>query len=250
VVRTDGVVIDGVTITSDGSTGQAIYAKGSPSKPIRNLTIRNCTIKGFSIGILAEHVENLVIDHCTIEDADYAGIAIYSGVGGRITNNAIRRIGTTRTDLTVEFVENNAYGITLDRSPTDDLERDPRSSDFLIDGNLVEDVPLWMCLNTHAGERLVFSNNTTRRCPRAIFIAGDSTENSHAPIDITITNNRLEEAVTKKGGTDDVEGILISELQGGTITGNLVSRSYGTSNVNDYLGRSVGVTISGQQDIP
>jgi hypothetical protein len=252
VVTRNDVTIDGVIITAGGSSGNGIAASGTSSAPIRNLTIQNCVIRGFSIGILAEHVENLVVRNCTIEDADYAGIAVYSGVGGRITGNNIRRIGVARKDLTVEFVENNAYGITLDRSPTMNFETDPRSSDFVVTGNLIEDVPLWHGLDTHAGQGITFSNNTVRRTPRAIFVTGDSTQ-LHHPIDITVTGNRIEEAATKAGGTSSV-AITIAGLQGGSVTDNLVSETYPTPWVLDYVGPdspgSVGVTIAGTEGIP
>jgi Right handed beta helix region len=249
VVTTNDVTIDGVTITSSGQTGDAIQAIGTASEPITNLTIRNCTIDGFNMGIEARHVVNLVIENCLIEDANYAGIAVYSGVGGRISGNTIRRIGYARTDLTVPDVGNNAYGITLDRSTVSgSFVLDPRSSDFLVDGNLIEDVPLWMGLNTHAGSNITFSNNTVRRCPRAIFIAGDSAGN--LPENINVTGNTLEQAVTKTGGTTDIEGVLYSQLQGGSITNNAISSTYGTPGYFDFQGLSTGVTISGNTVIP
>ena len=247
-VTADNVTIDAVSISSASQTGSAIKAIGTWSNPIRNLTIRNCVISGFNIGIEARHVENLVVEGCTISDADYAGIAIYSGVGGRLSHNSIRRIGYTRTDFSVSYKQNNAYGITLDRSSYNTtFTTDPRSSDFLVDSNLIEDVPLWMCLNTHAGQRITFSNNTTRRCPRAIFVAGDSGPQTNHPIDVTITGNHLESAVTKPGGTDDVVAILISTLDGGSIHDNVVSASFGRTPVKDYLGQSVGVEITNNQ---
>ena len=87
-----------------------------------------------------------------------------------------------------------------------------------------------------------------RRTPRAIFIAGDTL--GTPPQNITVTGNRLEEAVTVPGGTTDIEGILISALQGGSITSNTISRTYGLPGVFDYLGKSTDVTISGQVSTP
>lgn len=253
-VTADNVTIDAVSISSASQTGSAIKAIGTWSNPIRNLTIRNCVISGFNIGIEARHVENLVVEGCTISDADYAGIAIYSGVGGRLSHNTIRRIGYTRTDFSVSYKQNNAYGITLDRSSYNTtFTTDPRSSDFLVDSNLIEDVPLWMCLNTHAGQRITFSNNTTRRCPRAIFVAGDSGPQTNHPIDVTITGNDLESAVTTTGGTTNKVGVLTAGLQGGAILNNSISRTFTTS-IYDYSGEgngpSVGVTIGGNVLIP
>lgn len=247
VVTDSGTTIDGVVIASRGRTGIGIWINGTSSRPVRNVTIRNCAIRGFSVGIEARHVTNLVIENCSIAGADYAGIAVYSGTGGRIANNTIQHIGDQRADLAVPFIENNAYGITLDRNALRPLTSDPPSSDFLLANNLVEDVPLWMGINAHGGVRLTITDNVVRRTPRAIFIAGDSAGNP--PRDVTISGNRLEDAVTVPGGTSDVEGILISKLQGGSITNNDISRTFGVPGVFDYLGESVDVLISGQRSI-
>ena len=191
-----------------------------------------------------------MIDHCTITDADYAGIAIYSGVGGRVTNNTVRRIGSTRTDFSISYKLNNAYGITFDRSSYNTtFATDPRSANFVVDNNLVTDVPLWMCYNVHAAENITFSNNTAMRCPRAFFIAGDSGPQHNPPIDITVTGNLMEDPVTKSGGTTDIEGVLICMLQGGTITTNDIAKAYAPY-VYDYLGGSTNVKIASNTVIP
>jgi hypothetical protein len=247
VVTTNNVTIDGVTISSSGTSGAGIDVVGTAANPIRNLTIRNCKIHGFKEGILARHVVNLVIENCVIEDANYAGIGVYSGVGGRITGNTVRRIGYSRTNLGVPGVENNAYGITLDHYAYTNLTADPYTSDFVVSGNVVEDVPLWHCYDTHAGQRITFSNNVSRRCPRAFFITSDAT--NRRPAQITLSGNRMEQAVTKSGGTTKIAVTLVG-LQGGAITNNSISRTYPTPYVYDYLGNSTGVTISGTTVIP
>ncbi|HET9613545.1 MAG TPA: right-handed parallel beta-helix repeat-containing protein, partial [Candidatus Limnocylindrales bacterium] len=245
-ITTDNVTIDGVAITSSGTTGIGIVAEGTAARPIRNITIRNCSINGFSIGIEARHVENLVIDNCAIANADYAGIAVYSGVGGRITNNVVRKIGYTRTNFSGQF-GNNAYGIALDHYAYGTLTADPYSSGFVVDHNTVEDVPLWMCFNVHAAQNTTFSNNTSGGCPRAFFIAGDAT--GHPSRNVTVTRNLIQRPVTKPGGTADIEGVLLSRLQGGAVTYNQIARGYSPP-VYDYLGASTNVTISGNTVIP
>jgi hypothetical protein len=257
VVRTNDVTIDGVTITSSGSTGAGISAIGSASAPIRNLTIRNCAIKGFNTGILARFVVNLVIENCTITDADYAGIGVYSGVGGRINGNTVRRIGYARTNLSMPGTLNNAYGITLDRDGAGFTSSSPYSSGFSVTWNLVEDVPLWHGLDTHAGQNITFSNNTVRRAARAVFITQDSAHDN--PHNITFTGNHLESAITKSGGAD-TRGITIVGLVGGQITNNGISSTYGGAiidgvNIEKFIAlpdypAPVGVTISGNAVIP
>jgi parallel beta-helix repeat protein len=252
VVTANDVTIDGVTITGvvNGSGG-GIRATGTAANPIRNLTIRNCTIKGFNVGIALYYVANVTIENCTITDAAYAGILIYSGVGGRIAGNTVQRIGVGRTSLTVSGVENNAYGIALSRIAGSSFTSDPRSSNFVVDGNLVTDVPLWHCYDTHAGANITFSNNTSRACPRAYFITGDAAGNH--PQSITLTNNHLQPGVQVSGGTN-LTAITLVNLNTGTITNNAISATYGSPYVYDYLGidpaGSTNLTISGQTVTP
>ncbi len=244
-VSSDNVTIDGVTITSSGTTGAGISATGSASNPINNLTIRNCTIKGFHLGIYLRFVSNVTIENCTITDADYAGIAIFSGIGGTISGNTIQRIGMTRTDFSDPGMGNNAYGIMLNRSESSSLTSDPPTQNFMVDHNTVTNVPLWMCLNLHGARNITFSANTTGGCPRAIFIAGSPTGSGVTQsANVTVTGNRLEAPTTKSGGTTDLEGVLIASLQGGKITNNAISKAY-TPPVYDYQGNSVNVSISG-----
>jgi len=249
VVTTDGVTIDGVTITSTGSSGVAIHAAGTASNPVKNLTIKNCHLKGFNTGILAEHVVNLVIQNCVIENATYGGIMVYSGVGGRISGNAIRKIGYY-TPLTTA-AENNAYGIALSRRATTSFTSNPRTSSFTVSGNVVEDVPYWHCYDTHAGQNIIFSGNTARRCPRPFFITLDAIGTQ--PKSVTVTGNRIEQAVQVSGGTNKTAVTLVN-LQGGSITNNLVSTTFPKPWVYDYLGLntagSANVTTSGQVAIP
>jgi len=249
VVASNDTVIDGVTITTSSKEGTGIKAWGTSSAPIRNLTIRNCHITGFGTAIEARYVVNLVIENCVIEDASYGGIVVYSGVGGRIAGNTIRRIGVG-IDVNGPD-ENNAYGIALSRIGTANLTTEPRSSDFTVEDNVVEDVPLWHGIDTHAGSNIVISNNTVRRCARAIFITVDNA--GFKPQEITVTGNRLEEAVHVPGGTNTT-AITLVNLQGGTVANNLVSSSYEEPWVYDYLGidpsGSKDVVISGQEGIP
>ena len=249
VVTSSDQTLDGVVIVSSLSTGIGIKAWGTATRPIRNLTIRNCTIRGFNTAIDVRFVTNLKIENCTIADASYAGILVFSGIDGLISGNRVDRIGvgidTTGPD------SNNAYGIALTRTATTDFETDPRTSNFVVDGNDVEDVPLWHGLDTHAGLDITFSNNTVARCARPIFITGDSLGNH--PEDVTVTGNRLESAADAPGGTN-VAAITLVNLQTGSITNNAVSTSYGTPIVYDYLGLdpagSTNVTVSGQTAIP
>ncbi len=251
VVTTNGVTLDGLTITApysasgdDGRTGTGIYCSASAAAPIDHLTIKNCIISGFESAIFLYYVTNLIIEDCILTDCDYAGIGIFSGIGGTLQRNTIQRIGYTRTNFGT-WKGNNAYGIITDHSTiSGNLTLDPLSANILVDSNTIEDVPLWMGLNTHGGQNITFSNNTVRRCPRAIFIASDTGGVNH-PHNVYVTGNTLQEAVHKAGGTPDTEGVLIASLNGGSIIGNKISNTFGAPGYQDYGGASTGVAISG-----
>lgn len=249
VVTTDDRTIENVAITSVARDGVAIRAWGTAEAPIRNLTIRNCRIDGFGSGIDARFVVNLVVENCVVEDAAYAGIIVYSGVGGRIADNQIRRIGVG-IDLHGPD-DNNAYGIALSRIGTPSLATDPRTSGFVVERNTVEDVPLWHGIDTHAGSSITIRDNVVRGCPRAIFITVDRAD--FRPESIVVTQNRLENAVAVPGGTNTT-AITLVNLQGGSITDNVISTTYPEPFVYDYLGLdpagSINVKIAGQRAIP
>ncbi|GAC1618032.1 MAG: hypothetical protein NVS9B1_27260 [Candidatus Dormibacteraceae bacterium] len=227
---------------SNGPQGTRIFgiqALGTAANPITNLVIRRCVLSGMTMGIYLRYVKDLVIEDCTITDADYAGILVYSGVSTTvgssiIRRNTIQRIGYARTDFSDPAFQNNAYGIALSRNPTTDYTTDPRSAGYLVSANLIEDVPLWHGLDTHAGQDITFSGNTMRRIPRPIFITTDASP-SDRPINITLTNNRMEQALSKTGGTNKT-AITLVNLQGGTISGNLADAAYGSPLVYDYVG--------------
>jgi parallel beta-helix repeat protein len=248
VVSKDDVTIEGVAIRGSGA-GSGIRAVGTAADPIDNLTIRDCFISGFEVGIEVRHVRNLVIERCTIDDSVYAGILVYSSQDGRISENTIRKVGFyTPLDTTYE---NNAYGIALTRLASPDYLTHPRTSDFIVEGNLIEDVPYWHCLDTHAGERITFTDNVTRRCPRAIFITTDGL--ATRPSDITVSANRLEQGLEVEGGTNLV-AITLVNVQVGTVRDNEISTTYPQPFVQDYLGEdpagSTDVSVSGSRAIP
>ncbi len=123
VVTASDVTIDGVSLTSSSSTGSGILARGTAATPIRNLTIRNCSITGFNVGIELDYVTNVTVQNCTVSKAAYAGIRVLSGVGGRINGNTVSFIGpqsqAASNDCAVAAGtpgECDAYGIDLERT--------------------------------------------------------------------------------------------------------------------------------------
>src|SRR4029077_21131304 len=141
--------------------------------------------------------------------------------------------------------------IALSRIATTNFTTDPRTSDLVVDGNLVTAVPLWHSFATHSGARISFSNNTSGACPRAFFITVDGI-GTH-PQSITLTGNRLQTGSQVSGGTT-LTAVTLVNLNTGTITNNAIWSGYGAPYVYDYLGLdpagSTNLTISGQTVIP
>jgi parallel beta-helix repeat protein len=249
--------------TSNGPQGARtifIYAEGTAASPLNNITIRRCTFSGGTIAIWLRQVTNFTVEDCVIEDADYAGIDIWSGIGGTIQRNKVSRIGYSRTDFTDGAFLNNAYGILTNRNESSSLVTDPVSENVTITNNTVDWVPIWMGINTHGGKNHTFSNNTVSHCPRGIFMAGSPTgAGTTQCVNLTVTGNSIYAPVSKAGGTSDLEGILYASVSTISITNNGVQYNtpdpyaggvIGSPGYFDYQNLSTGETISGNFLIP
>lgn len=225
--------------------GAGISAHGADAdNMIETLTIRNCTIRGFRFGIICRFVRNLIIENCIIEDADYAGVAIFSCNTGRITNNLIQRIGFVKDPFN-GFQENNAYGIMLNRTESSSLSNDPVTKHFLVDHNSVYDVPTWMCYNSHGGDDIQFVLNYGEGAPRGIFVAGSPVSGGGVsePVAITVDDNVLGRSVTKPGGSTDKSAITYFGWTGKSIQRNQTSVSFDAALTRG--GGDTGVTVGG-----
>ena len=159
---------------------------------------------------------------------------IISAAGGRVDGNVVRRVGVKGS----ETKGGNAYGIAVSN------EGGALSTDVVVDGNVVETVPTWHGLDTHAGVRITFSNNTVSGSPRAMFVTSDG--DGRSPASITITGNRFLKPVL----TVDRKAVTTYAADGVTVTGNTAS-GWGAGNFfHDYLGKSTGVVVSGNTVTP
>ena len=201
------MTIDGKSITGSGS-GSGIKAYGTAANPITNLTIRNCTIKGFNIGIDARYVKNLTIENCTIDDSGYAGIMVVSGIGGRIADNLIRKVAYyTPTNTSAE---NNAYGIALTRIATSNFTTDPRTTGLRRRWEHDRGCARTGTASTRTRARTSRSATTSPDVvPRPLFITTDAIGTK--PTNIVATGNRFEQALQVSGGTN-VTAITIVNL--------------------------------------
>ena len=237
LITASNVTVSGMRLLGPGYDAQryhfGISVRGaSAASYVSNITLSGNTISGWDgNGIDASFVDGFTISNNVVSDIWYAGIGGTSVKSGQISGNQISNIvGTT------------AYGIYLSRM-YGGLAVYPRSSDVQVSGNTIEDVPNWDGLNTHAGQRIQFINNTIRRCRNGIFVSGaydtsGGTE-TFAPLDVTVNGNTLESGVTNGSrytgiwfsGADNGLGTY-TELATGSISGNTVT-GYGDQSVRE-----------------
>lgn len=187
VISANDVTIAGTKVVGaqhaiqNGELG--INVQGTLAVPLLRVSIRNCDVSNLGgMGIILNHVSNLTVSNNTVYDIGYTGIMIESGLTGTVSSNIIRRVGYT-PGMTLPGGD-NAYGIAIT------YVENPRSADITVNANTVEDVPRWHGLDTHAGQRITFSNNIVRRSSRALFVtAGDS--EFDPPRDIIISGNQF-----------------------------------------------------------
>jgi parallel beta-helix repeat protein len=262
VITSSNTTIEDLTFsatTSNGPQGtRTIFISTSGSSaasPFTNIIIRRCRFSGGTIAIWLKWCNSVTIEDCVVEDADYAGIDVWSCITGTIQRNTVRRIGYSRTDFTDGAFLNNAYGIILNRNESASLVTDPVCDGFTVDSNTVDWVPIWMGINTHGGKNTTFSNNTVSHCPRGIFVAGSPTGAGTTQCqNLTIDSNNIYTPVTKAGGSSDLEGILYASVATISITDNGIDYdavdpvgggTIGSPGYFDYGNASTGETISG-----
>lgn len=212
----------------------AIAARGATALHVTasNVTLDGLTITGGSVakyGILAHRVQNLVVRRSTITDIEYGGIMALSVSGGTIAGNHVARIGTRLSN------GDNAYGIALSN-----YDGQPVTTDVTVDRNVVEDVPTWHGLDTHAGRRLAFTNNVVRRVSRALFLTSGASS-------ITVTGNQL---LSPDPVTYNLSAITLVRTDRVTISGNAWSRDWDGRYINDYGDDSTNLVVSNNTVVP
>jgi hypothetical protein len=237
-VNANDVTLDHMTIrgpqamTYNGSENGIDTAAG-----IARLSILGGTVSRFGgICVRAYKVTDLTISAATIEDCVYSGIMGLSLVRGSINTNNVRRIGVNGSAAN----GNNAYGIAISQQ---NPATDAHSADTVVADNVVESVPTWHGLDTHAGQRIQFLRNIVRGSYRGIFITGDA--NGGRSTDVVTDGNRVEAPVGAHQWA-----ISYVYTTGGFLRNNtLVSWPAGFTILTDCCGdpaaTAVNLTISG-----
>ncbi len=240
LITSSHVSISRMALRGPGATSDerhyGIEVRGpSASSYLTDITLSDNTLTAWDgEAIHADLIEDFAFSDNDISDVYYAGIGCYSVRSGRISGNSIRDVSGS----------GNAYGIYLSRR-TGGLPIAPRSSDIVVEGNTVEDIPHWEGLDTHGGQRITFNGNTIRRVRNAIMV-GASVDVSggpavYAPLDVTVTNNTIasdvsdgsmDAAIYFQGAGNETGGVSTELATGGVIDGNRIS-GYGNQSNGD-----------------
>jgi hypothetical protein len=216
-VEADDVTLEDVTLRGPQATTfhddeVGIAVRRIAGDPVRRLTIIDSAISHYGYGgLYLRHVLDTTIRGTTITDGVYAGIMLLSAQRGLIEGNRIARIGT----LGVSANQNNAYGISLNHPG--EL---PASSDIVVRGNTIEDVPTWEALDTHGGIRISFIDNTVLRSRRGVMIT--TGPGGSAAVDALVEGNRFLDPVSIPAGQQYAIAPVNSvdaRITGNTITG-------------------------------
>ena len=140
---------------------------------VRGLVIGdNIKINGMrGEGILLSHISDFTLGNPVITNCAYAGILGKSCVDGSIDSpkiSTIVREGGVKGD--------NAYGITLTRDTTTDLDNDPPSTNVKLICPIVKDVPTWIGIDTHAGINITMLDSRVYQCWKPYNIQYDSAD--------------------------------------------------------------------------
>jgi hypothetical protein len=234
-VTLDHVTLQGPQATTFEWGAYGVNVVGSQASPVYRFQLLDSVITRYGYGgVMMDFAYDAQVLRNRVEDAVYAGIMVTSAKGGLVQGNTVRRIGVYGASAN----SNNAYGIAVS---SNNPSVNPQSQDVVVDANLVEDVPTWHGLDTHAGIRITFTNNVVRGAWRGIFITGDGA--SRRNNGVTVSGNRIEAPAT-----NDRWGIQWVFGDNGTaMKNNLIGWPYGT----DVLQQSnTGLSISGNYSDP
>lgn len=160
----------GSTIATVNYADACIWVPGVDSTdPLYNIKILNCHIDGFAgLAIDIRYTENVWVENNTILNCGYAGVTYESVINGSISNNIIDNI--TAGSGAVNF-----YGISLSRNPNGTLITDKPTTNVVVTGNQVSNVPKWTGLDSHAAYKCQYVNNIVTGCANGIVIQYDDT---------------------------------------------------------------------------
>lgn len=158
----------GSTIATVNYADACIWVPGVDSTdPLYNIKVFNCYIDGFAgLAVDIRYTENVQVDNNTILNCGYAGVTLESVINGSVSNNIIDNINAGSGAI-------NFYGISLSRDPNNTLVDARPTTNVIVSGNQVSNVPKWTGLDSHAAYKCQYVNNVVSECANGIVIQYD-----------------------------------------------------------------------------
>ncbi len=232
-VKLNGLVLVGPGSASFASGSNAITASGTFNAGvaptyISDVEVTNVSIRDWNeVGILASYVRRFYAQGNTIKDVNYGGLITTSVSGCRIVGNTVDTVVGNGASPSL------AYGIALSRDTSDsgELTSQPRTSDCTVVGNVLKNVPTWEAIDTHGGERISVVGNVIYNAKNGISIGSANNSSgtpTYAPLDVTVTGNSMDSAVTdgSAGYGITFQGIAATQYATGSVSGNVL-KGYG-----------------------
>lgn len=195
-VSASDVTIAQLTLTGRGNTSQVdgeiaiginVGVGGTWAAALQRIFVTNVTITSWGdSAILGIYLIDFHFDYCTISHMGYHAIAVESGMYGTICHNRITDISPGKSG--------NAYGVIITRISTASLATNPVSESISCSWNIIDSVPLWEGLDTHAGKHLEFISNRISNCMVGIVIIPDS--NSNMPSHCIVMGNTITDGAS------------------------------------------------------
>ena len=257
VITTDGVTLDlmGFTLSGDGGSGDyGVFVDGATNRVVKDVVVRNGSVKNFEAGIWAEYSLDGCFEKLSIFDNTFYGVLL-SGVYGQCKGNTIADCtingndnygvylsgaygqckGNTIADCTINGNDN--YGVYLDGSSGQC--NDNTIANCTSSGNSVDGIDL----NGQSGQ---CNNNTVADCTLSgndwsgIFLSGSSGQcDGNTFTDCTISGNGSD-GVYLDGSSGQCDGNTIADC---TIRKNW---NYGISLIYADGNRVEGNHVTGQ----
>jgi hypothetical protein len=233
-VTGNNVEIYGVEIEGRGNVSAALvdaliaFSGSSSSAYRKGLKVVDCHLHHSEFyGIYSEFGMNVEIRGCVFEHIGYAAVMALSAANWIVNENRIDDVSPGSSQ--------NAYGIAFTRhGSSGDLQAYPLSIDCQACNNLVQNIQVWTGIDTHAGQRITFSENTIINCRLGINVGPVAQPTAgFAPADVVIANNIIHAGNT---GSNAYRGIG----SGGYDSSNRAGRILCTGNILCDFGRTFG----------
>ena len=206
-ITASDVTIRGGRFTSPSAANpdvshQIIAAVGTPSNPLRRITVENVVIdKSRYHGVWLEWCEDVKVRDCQITDFQYGAVMLISVTRGEVSGCVIRNALQEGTLV-------NSYGIAA----TDLVNTTAgRSKDILITRNIIDNIPKWEWIDTHGGERITITDNIVTRCRYGVVAVGGNSSRVTAPKDVVVSGNTIDSL----GIEDPTSAIKLYGIAGG-----------------------------------